>query len=46
LCVVINQVFKRRNAIREYDLTDDDWQDVKKIANLVQRKCIDPIDVE
>lgn len=47
LCVVINQIFKRRNAIREYDLTDDDWQDVEKIAELVQRKCIDPVvDVE
>ena len=41
LCVVINHAFQRRNAIREYDLTDDDWQDVEMIAALVQRKCID-----
>lgn len=43
LCVVINQAFESRNAIREYDLTDDDWRDIEKIAILVQRKCIDPL---
>ena len=43
LCVIINQAFERQNAIREYDLTDDDWRDIEKIATLVQRKCIDPL---
>lgn len=42
LCVVINDVFKRLNMIREYDLTDTEWQDVKAIAALVQTRCTDP----
>lgn len=43
LCVVINQAFQRRNGIREYDLTDEEWKDVDRISSLVQQKLIDTV---
>ncbi len=46
LCVLINQAFRRRNGIREYDLTDEEWKDVNRISSLVQHKLIDSAGTE